>query len=385
MNRTTSSLDTYFASPKRATSEELAQQRKYLTDRPLVRQLIEATSEVMLIVNPHRQIVMANRALCRLLEIDTDQEMVGKRPGEALTCVHEDEMPGGCGTAEACRTCGAAKSLVTGLKLDENTSECRLTRRSDGGLQAMDFSVLTSQLSLNGVEFFIFTMKDISDQKRRRVLERLFFHDIMNTAGGLHGFMEMLREDPGLAQDSLMDMLCETTDTLIGEIEGQKQLMAAEAKELTLNPSVLSSCVTLQSVAKRYARLAEEKGRKVTVDSQCQDVAFTSDLALLSRVLGNLVKNAVEAVPKGSSVTMGCSSRNGSGVRFWVHNPNAMERKVQLQVFNRSFSTKGTGRGLGTYSVKLLGEGYLGGKVSFISNPEDGTTFSIQLPKTPPS
>jgi sensor histidine kinase regulating citrate/malate metabolism len=51
-----------------------------------------------------------------------------------------------------------------------------------------------------------------------------------------------------------------------------------------------------------------------------------------------------------------------------------------LQIFQRSFSTKGAGRGLGTYSIKLLGERYLHGTVSFASSAEQGTIFQISLP-----
>jgi signal transduction histidine kinase len=55
--------------------------------------------------------------------------------------------------------------------------------------------------------------------------------------------------------------------------------------------------------------------------------------------------------------------------------------EIQGHVFQRSFSTKAErGRGLGTYSMKLLGEGYLGGKVRFVSEVDSGTTFSLELP-----
>ena len=65
---------------------------------------------------------------------------------------------------------------------------------------------------------------------------------------------------------------------------------------------------------------------------------------------------------------------------FWVHNPGHMDPSVQHQVFRRFFSTKGPGRGLGTYSIKLLAEEYLGGRVSLDSSPERGTTFVLSLP-----
>jgi signal transduction histidine kinase len=58
-----------------------------------------------------------------------------------------------------------------------------------------------------------------------------------------------------------------------------------------------------------------------------------------------------------------------------------MPERVQLQVFQRSFTTKGgTGRGLGTHSMKLIGERYLKGKVSFASREPDGTTFTLAVP-----
>jgi sensor histidine kinase regulating citrate/malate metabolism len=57
---------------------------------------------------------------------------------------------------------------------------------------------------------------------------------------------------------------------------------------------------------------------------------------------------------------------------------------VQLQIFQRSFSTKGeNGRGIGAYSVKLFGEGYLKGKVAFSSSDPEGTVFSLSLPDSP--
>ena len=92
-----------------------------------------------------------------------------------------------------------------------------------------------------------------------------------------------------------------------------------------------------------------------------------------------MLKNALEACRSGQSVLAGCREVGGC-VQFWVHNPSFIPREVQLQLFQRSFSTKGTGRGLGTYSMKLLSERYLKGQVFFTSTPEAGTTFTAAYP-----
>jgi signal transduction histidine kinase len=110
------------------------------------------------------------------------------------------------------------------------------------------------------------------------------------------------------------------------------------------------------------------------------DVSFRSDRAIVSRVLGNLLKNAVEASQAGEMVSLGCAPADG-GVEFQVHNRGVIPPDVAAQLFQRSFSTKGSGRGLGTYSVKLLTERYLQGHASVVSTEQGGTTFRVWYPR----
>ena len=113
------------------------------------------------------------------------------------------------------------------------------------------------------------------------------------------------------------------------------------------------------------------------------DGTIITDRQLLHRVLGNMVKNALEATQSGGTVTLSCID-GGETVTYLVHNRDVIPGEVQLQMFQRSFTTKGqAGRGVGTYSMKLLGERYLGGRVDFVSRPPEGTTFQLVLPKIP--
>jgi sensor histidine kinase regulating citrate/malate metabolism len=58
-----------------------------------------------------------------------------------------------------------------------------------------------------------------------------------------------------------------------------------------------------------------------------------------------------------------------------------MPEVVRLQVFRRSFSTKSPlGRGIGTYSAKLITERYLGDSMSLTSSEEQGTILAVTLP-----
>ena len=80
-----------------------------------------------------------------------------------------------------------------------------------------------------------------------------------------------------------------------------------------------------------------------------------------------------------SAVALGCR-RSGERAELWVQNGGAMPMAVQLQVFQRGYSTKGLGRGFGVYLMRLIAERFLDGTVSFRSNPQEGTTFVLSLP-----
>jgi signal transduction histidine kinase len=146
-----------------------------------------------------------------------------------------------------------------------------------------------------------------------------------------------------------------------------------------VRPAAVNVLRLLRELAGLYSRHPAAAGRQVRVAPLSVEAVFETDARLLGRVLGNLVKNALEAAGVGATVTLGCD-QGPDGLLFSVHNPECMPPEVQLQIFNRSFTTKGAGRGLGTYSVKLLAEKCLRGRVHFTSLPEQGTTFFVLLP-----
>jgi sensor histidine kinase regulating citrate/malate metabolism len=93
-----------------------------------------------------------------------------------------------------------------------------------------------------------------------------------------------------------------------------------------------------------------------------------------------MLKNAMEASTADQTVTFSAKGTDGE-VELTVHNPACIPDKIQLQLFQRSFSTKGCGHGLGAYSMKLLSERYLNGRVwIFHSSKGKGTTFRAAYP-----
>jgi signal transduction histidine kinase len=348
-----------------------------LSGIPLLKTILCSVPDVLLFLNEQRQIVFANNAAYCFLDVEPSPELFGKRPGEAIGCVHATETEGGCGTTEFCQTCGAVQAILSAQRGNSDVKECRIAL--EDSWDALDLKVSTVPFEYDGEQFTICAVQDISHEKRRRALERTFFHDVLNTVGGLRGFAELLMESEPEEVPEVAGTVSQISHQLIEEIESQRSLLAAEADELSVTPNELNTKEILEELAVVYRRHEVAQGKTIAITDDSENLVFRSDYALLLRVIGNMLKNAVEATPAGANVSLG-ARRDADQVEFWVNNPTFMPRDVQLQVFQRSFSTKGPGRGIGTYSIRLLVSRYLRGTVDFESSKKWGTTFRVHLP-----
>jgi K+-sensing histidine kinase KdpD len=371
-------LTTHHAPAERSSPEIVRAQSKLFKEDTSFRVIMEAIPHIVTILNSDRQIIYANEVLLKVLGIEEMITLLGQRPGEALNCVHSKRMPGGCGTSEFCCTCGAVNAILGGLEGKEEARECRIT--TDDGT-AFDFMVWAKPLDVTGERFVAFSVADIGDEKRRHALERIFFHDILNTAGGVRGYAEMINiADLSMEQMKDMSATIEFLATrLIDEIMAQQQLTAAENGELVAMPEEFSTLAFLEGMATLYSRHEAAEEKSITIDRSATDTVIFTDRTLLQRVVGNMIKNALEASGPGVEVVL-ATGREGDQVRFTVHNPAVILRDVQTQIFQRSFSTKAKDRGLGSYSMKLLTDRYLKGEVAFTSTEEEGTTFTATYP-----
>ncbi len=369
---------TCFAPSERADLGDVERQFDILAGHEIPA-VLDSVPIIAMVLNHCRQVVFGNRKFVEALGVPDIREALGKRPGEAFRCVHAADSPGGCGTSEFCAHCGAVRSILLGLAGRENVQECNINRELGDRIEALDLRVSSSPFALDEERFLIFSITDISHEKRRRTLERIFFHDMLNTVGGVQGLLEFLADE--VPEDLRADarLVHRAMAQLTDEITYQKQLLAAETNELETNMAPLRAADILEIVRATFQNGEQARGKTLEIHDGCRETIFSSDPVLLCRVLGNMVKNAMEATNPGGVVRLGCRSFDDA-VEFWVHNQGMIPRSVQMRIFNRSFSTKGTGRGLGTYSIKLLTERYLGGSVSFESTARGGTEFRARLP-----
>lgn len=383
MNQANPIIPQGYSVKHRMPSDELTRLAEMVKSAPLVQEVLDCMPELVCVLTSSRQVLLANQAMLVFLGQGQGELTPGARPGELAQCVHTEDGLRDCGTTSYCSQCGAFRTIMETIgKGQRSVGECRITRNNAGKLESLDLYLWCSPVRVEDQTLYILAILNISDQKRRQALERIFFHDLLNSFSALTSHVQLLQGAPVDEVPLLATRLARSTDALLQEVLAQRDLMLAESDQLTVNPSLINPAQLLQNVSDMFRDNPICRDRLLQIAPQSESAGFVSDAVLLKRVLLNMVKNGLEAAQPGDMVTMGWDLQDSS-VDIWVHNPQVMAPEHQLQVFKRSFSTKGSGRGLGTYSIQLLGERYLEGEVGFSSNQESGTRFYIRVPLRP--
>lgn len=369
-------LATQYASPARLSKQEVADQIAVLDAGGRVRRLLDAIPGLVALLNAERQVLIANDNWVELAHKLQLPSFSGMKTGEFFSCRWAATSESGCGTTEACRSCGTTRAVLRAQGGARSVDECRIASTARANY---DFRITASAFEWEGRNYVLMILSDISDEKRRLVLEKIFFHDMLNTAGSVSGIAALIAEDPATLYE-LKDDLLLSAETLVNEIKSQRMLLAAENSLLMPEYDLVAVKKALANVQQVYRNHPAARDRLVAIDPEGGDCVVNTDPSILQRVLGNMLKNALEATVPGEIVWLGADA-DAEHVTFWCQNRGEIPREAALQVFHRSFTTKGVGRGVGTYSMKLLGERVLGGKVSFTTSPEEGTRFQITLPR----
>ncbi|HXR40047.1 MAG TPA: PAS domain-containing protein [Terracidiphilus sp.] len=152
-------LLTYSAPAERASAAEVAADHQKLLQEPLVHQLLDSLPEPAMILNPQRQVVLANRKLAALLSAEPEQ-LLGRRPGEILTCIHSQDGAGGCGTSKFCAQCGAAGAIWESQTTNTaQVRQCTMTCATGEGSLSLDLKVWATPLAVSG-RFTVFAVRD---------------------------------------------------------------------------------------------------------------------------------------------------------------------------------------------------------------------------------
>jgi Signal transduction histidine kinase involved in nitrogen fixation and metabolism regulation len=171
----------------------------------------------------------------------------------------------------------------------------------------------------------------------------------------------------------------EFSKTLIQQIDTMSNIATAFSSFADM-PAQQNETLNVVKVVKLALEIFNEDYIHFIADEE--EIIAKLDRTQLIRVITNLVKNAIQAVPDVESprilVTV---ATEGSQVKISVaDNGVGISDENREKVFEPKFTTKSSGTGLGLGMVKNIVENY-GGTINFTSKLGKGTVFTIRFPK----
>jgi two-component system sensor histidine kinase BaeS len=223
----------------------------------------------------------------------------------------------------------------------------------------------------------------------RRNLVNDVAHELRTPLANLQGYLELLRDGLAAPTPAVLETLHDESLLLSRLVADLQELALAEAGELPLHSEPVIVAEPIGQAIDAHAPQATAKRIDLVADLPGDVPAANADVARLSQILRNLLRNAITHTPPGGRIEVGARG-DGSDVVVFVrdsgpgiapeHLPHIFERFYRIDPA-RSRVTGGSGLGLAI--VKHLVEAQ-GGRIEVISTPAAGTTFRFWLPLAAP-
>ncbi|MEG1635548.1 MAG: HAMP domain-containing sensor histidine kinase [Rikenellaceae bacterium] len=340
--------------------------------------ILEATSSSFIVVNKNLDVIFSNTDF-------RDDNIHGApakniRPGDIFLCINAVNAKNGCGSSPNCPNCKFRRSITDVFEQQKIITQEVILTLSNNVMLALNETAFPVKFGEeNYVAVFVV---NISDAKRRELMDRVFYHDLINLSGAMDGYVKLLLEstDRNNIDDSLKD-LKNISGQLFDEIMSQRDLMHAEKGDLKVRISALDIDTFLKNINARTQSLCFLSECSLEIGYIGKQTVIQTDCNILDRVIFNIIKNAFEASEPQEHIKLDVEV-DRQYIVFKIHNKSSIPEELQSTIFQFGTSTKGSGHGIGTYSIKLLGENYLKGKVWFESTPNTGTDFMLRIPKS---
>jgi PAS domain S-box-containing protein len=372
------------------------------SERELLRMFSESVALIVRNANLHRELSEAKTFLESLIESATESIVAIDPVGRVVTWNPAAERTFGR-TAEEARgkLLGDAMPPAVMVQLEPvlaapRASRMAVLRLQEAGRPAQDLTATCSPIPWGGraESGLLLIARDVTEQRRWEeqlarseklsALGQLAMgmaHDFTNLLQAILGHTQLIAHEP--SPERLQRGLSTIEQAVRDGVETVNRIRRFARRDVDrrLERVDLRDIVrqTIEIVRPRWSQ-SDLRGTPITVRQELGLVpGIQARAAELREALINLVLNAVDAMPKGGSITLE-TRRDGDWVVLTVADTGAgIPPDVRRRIFEPFFTTKDSGTGLGLSIVSGIISSY-GGTINVDSEPGVGTTFTIRLP-----
>ena len=242
---------------------------------------------------------------------------------------------------------------------------------------------------------FIAVKEDITDRKAleqlKEEIDHIMRHDLKGPLTGIISLPELLELKGSMNEEQrrIIGLIQDAGHSMLNMINLSLDIIKMENKAYIYRPSQIDlTPVLLGLLEENHVRLSDKNlpcklrlnGDKLT---GTPELKIWSELPLISRLLSNLLVNAIEASPENETILIDIHREGGLSIA--IQNKGAVPEQVRSDFFGK-YKTYGKkrGTGLGTYSAKMMADAMQYTIRMETSDDQDLTRLCIGIPEHPP-
>ncbi|MBE6275906.1 MAG: GHKL domain-containing protein [Bacteroides sp.] len=251
----------------------------------------------------------------------------------------------------------------------------------------MNLSVRVSGITIQGKSLRIIALNDINRELDEREIDswirltRVLTHEIMNSLTPVTSLSETLLALPVSQQDEELRQGLETI-----RITGKGLVnFVTSYRRLTRLPVPEPALFDVRPFLERVVRLAKHQYPSSTIrfllDDVQEDLMVYADESMMTQVLTNLLKNAIQAIGESEKgeIRIRAFVDEQESVRIEVaNNGPRIDPELAAQIFVPFFTTKEDGSGIGLSLSKQIMR-LQGGSIALLPYQDELTTFVVML------
>jgi signal transduction histidine kinase len=202
-------------------------------------------------------------------------------------------------------------------------------------------------------------------------------HEVRNPLGAMELFTGLLLQD--LREQPEAQRLAQQVASGIVDLNHLVTNLLEFTRTQSPRTAVVDCCALAEDALRYTADLRSAHRIEVVRQHAAPAVAALADPDLLRPVLLNLIRNAVQAMPEGGTLTLTIGS-SGASVRVAIADTGVgIPPAAREEIFRPFYTTRTRGTGLGLAVARGLVTA-MGGSLSVESEVGRGTTFTVELP-----
>ncbi len=206
-------------------------------------------------------------------------------------------------------------------------------------------------------------------------------HEIKNPLTPMKLNIQYLQQAMEKNHPNIEQLTKNVSASMIEQIDSLTHIASAFS-DFAKMPEAAPEIIVLNELVKNIQELYQHgQAANIRLDITEEPLKIYTDKNQLLRVLNNLIKNALEAIPDDRQplITLSLKKEKNKALLTVTDNGNGIDAAVQQKIFSPYFTTKGSGTGLGLAMTKKIIE-FWNGRIGFETEEGTGTSFFIELP-----